>query len=269
MRGKRFGMIVLALLGLACPVQASVSYSYSTDTTNTASGGAVTINLYLNETLTGGSGSLINPPPPANQGMFSASVALNVLSGPGLISSVAGNTNPIASGGFSTGYAGDLNSVNGAGTQGAIIIGVAFGNTSGPLATQVSSSGGTTINQILIGTATFTGVTANTIIAVTSFNNAPSGSVANNLGNGNTVTFGNNGYDLDSTNNAADGGGAVYTGADVTSAQTNTYTLTAGAATPEPSSIALCGLALGGMGFGAWRRRMKAQVAATAAATVA
>jgi hypothetical protein len=253
------GIAVAAMLSTVSGTRADVIYSYATDVTNTAdASGAATINLYLVETLnTNNNNGKISPSVIPSTGMFGGGVALNVVGGPGTVSSVAGNTNPVSAGGFGTGYSGDANNVNKTGTQGAIIIGVNF-LTTGPTLSNVSSSSTQTVNQLLLGTATFTGVTANTTIAITSFNNAPAGSFGNNNGNGNTVTQSDPTFgpiDLDITNNTPNGGPPpIYTGADDTSGQNNLFTIQA-AAVPEPSSMLLCGMLLVGGAYGAYRRR--------------
>jgi hypothetical protein len=99
-----------------------------------------------------------------------------------------------------------------------------------------------------LGTVTISGVTAETDLSLTSLKNAPvDNAMGQGIGEGDTVTLGSNGYNLDSTNNAFAGGGATYFGAD-----DNTFTFSV-AAVPEPSSMILSGLAA--IGFGIWRRR--------------
>jgi hypothetical protein len=265
MRFKVFVLTALLAGYLASPARASISYNYVTDSTSNtaAANGTVTVNLYLQETLTGGSTSLINSPPSSNVGLFGGAVAVNVVSGPGTISSVTLNTAPIASGGFGTGYPGNQTFIASNGSTAAILVAIALGTAQGPTVTQ-TTNGSTVIGTILLGTATISNVTASTQLSLTSLNNAPSNnSLANAQGEGNTVTNGNNGYDLDSTNNGFNGGPPPY----YTGANDNSYGFTVtpqSSSTPEPSSMALCGLALSGMGFGAWRRR-KAKLNAEAA----
>jgi len=86
---KSLAAVAVGLLAFAGQVKAAVSYSYVTDQTNyTASAGTpVTVKLYLLETLTGGSASVIN----ADGGLLGFGVQANRTTGNALISSYAGN----------------------------------------------------------------------------------------------------------------------------------------------------------------------------------
>jgi hypothetical protein len=260
---KLLGLTVLA--GCAClasPVHAAITYQYVTDqTTYTATGAGATVNvqLFLQETLTNGDTSLINPTAgTANSGLFGAGVAVQqtgtVPTNASTISTIATNQTAIGvGGGFGTNSATfDQTNVTPAtppnsGTSAALIESIPVGTAQGPT---TDSTG-----RILLGTLTLTAGAAGTTttFSITSFTNSAN-PLAVQFGEGNTVTNGVNGFDLDSTNNAFNGGPPpTYTGAnDII----NTFTVTVA---PEPSSMLLCGLAVGcGGAYGAYRRR-KAQ----------
>jgi hypothetical protein len=256
--------LVLGLSVAATPASASVVYSYVTDASaySGSAGGTVTVNVFLDETLSGSNKtSIIN----ANNGLFGAGVGIQ-LSGTSttgsIVSSVNPNTASAANGGFgatSIGAAYNMN-VGGNGTNGALseAVGVASGGGSnpGPLATQSSS----TLFQVFLGSYTIAlGETAGTDTWTVSslFNSA---NTVLGGANGNTVTETGN-FDLDKNHTGA----TAYTGANNT---TNSFsvTVTQNTATPEPSSMALCGLAVGGLAFRAWRRR-KGQIATELDAT--
>src|SRR5262249_51571044 len=146
-------------------VRADVTYQYVTDTpTVAASSGAATVNVFLQETLTNNSSSLINPVAGTqNNGLFGAGLALTVTGGSGTISNLTLNQSAISSGGFGPNSATfDITKIETGGKTGGLLESVATGSTSGPLASQVSNDGkGNVVNRILLGTATISGVTAN------------------------------------------------------------------------------------------------------------
>jgi hypothetical protein len=107
---------------------------------------------------------------------------------------------------------------------------------------------------IQLANVTFTIGTANTVWTLK----------AKSSGAADTTTF-NNQYDLDTDNNGGlpgtgGGGTQVYNGA-----KDLTWTINlnvSSSATPEPGSMALCGIAACTFGFGAWRRRQARKAAA-------
>jgi len=246
--------LVLGLTVAATPASASVVYSYVTDSTaySGTAGGTVVVNVYLDETLSGSNKtSIIN----ANNGLFGAGVGIQ-LSGTSTtgsaITGVSPNNSSASNGGFGSTTIGAAYNVNigGNNTNGALseAVGVASagGSNPGPLATQISS----TLFQVFLGSFAITlgqnPGTTDTYTVTSLFNSA---NTVLGGANGNTVTETGN-FDLDKNHTGA----TAYTGANNT---TNTFTVTVSGsvATPEPSSMALCGMAVGGLAFRAWRRR--------------
>jgi hypothetical protein len=278
MRFKTLMMLALAVgacAGSRAGAQ-TISYSYVTDQTlyQASSGGAaITVNLYLQETLTGGATSLIN----ASNGLNGGAVAVQAVTQTATtLTSISPNTSSIGSGGFDTGggtvtpytNSGSLTSSQNytqvTGTAAALTVNTGFTPASGPQAVNIlnnSPGGGTTTLQVLLGTLTITpgtlapGQSAWDVYKISSFGSATGPQLAQDFGSGYTVTYpdgSGNVYNLDSTNNVAFGGGATYTGADNTIA---TFTV----AVPEPSSMFLCGLAAFSGAIGYYRRRRAAR----------
>jgi hypothetical protein len=241
---RRFaGLIALAALAfLTRPVWAAISYQYVTDKTSYSAqpGASVTVQVYLLETLTGGSTSLINN----HHGVSTAGVGVQqagtVPANAAIISSISTNQSAVgAGGGFGTNAA-DQSNVKADGSNVALQESVAGGST-GPT-TDVNG-------KILLGTMTLTAGAANTIttFSVTSFANS-SNSLATGFGGPSTATKSPQ-FDLDRDNNGGGGPPATYNGANDIS---NTFTVVA---VPEPSSIMLCALAVCSGAFVAFQGR--------------
>jgi hypothetical protein len=222
-----------------------ITYSYVPDpstapyTTNGLSS-SITINVYLQETLTGGSQSLIA----ADSGLFGAAIAVYA----------SGSTVSLTSATNSTNFPNNVSTAPPfqntppAGQVGSIIEIGPF--TSGP--TSSTKSGGTTTNLYLLGSLTFTGTTT---VGATTFTLEPYSSLG-----GYTTTNGSNGYyDLDITDGGVDltngGAGLSYLPAVYSGAGDNPTSFTINSV-PEPGSLALCALAFSGAaGATFWRRR--------------
>ena len=149
-------------------------------------------------------------------------------------------------------------------------------NPPGPSGTTVGgiiqTNGATTTTYVWLGSVTIAvGASANSKYSVTSFHNAPVGTMGHNT-NENTLLADNaslNTADADSTNNAGNAPNPsyyqAYTGAD---GNGGFFVLqTSGGSVPEPSSMLLCGLAACSMGFGGYWRRRKQRLAAAAEQT--
>jgi hypothetical protein len=238
----------MAAAGLVCfstPAHADVSYQYVTDqggSVSGATGSQIVVNIYLQETVTGSSSSILA----AEAGLSGAGVSLQRTSGDAGANIAANSTtfsgsqtqvgNPIATGGTNPS------------AKDTLIEGVALTAKSGAQGTVV----GTGITQVLLGSITLTVGTTTSTFTLT----------ARNAGNGNTTTWTNTvGLDTDNGTNGTNPGLYTFSGArDAPFTITVTPSL---AAVPEPSSMLLCGFAACGMGFGAWRR-YKAKKAADA-----
>jgi hypothetical protein len=255
MSRPRLFLLVLGIwacvAGIANANPGTATYAYVTDFGTSAYfanfNQTVTVNVYLQETLTGGAASVIN----GDGGLYNAAVKLATPSqSPPFVanatSAVTNNTqfNP------NIGTAG----VSGAGqTNKGYIYNLTDTQTTGAFASgpTVSTNGGN-LNYYYIGTFTFTtGVTNGT----TTYNITPFSKTGSN-----TTTWGNSnsgfGYDLDlasgTATNLTPGGTQAYAG--TTNSAPWVFTITV-AAVPEPTSMLLCGMAVCGMGFGAWRKR--------------
>jgi hypothetical protein len=242
---RRLYVLALAtLVTAASTAKADISYQYVTDAVS-ANGGTITattpgqdiaVNIFLRETLTGTSTSLIA----GDKGLFGFGVSLNTISGQGTtINAGAATINTTAFGGPTA-----TNPTTGNVASQGYLAAVSTTATSGP---NPDANG-----QILLATAHLTaGAAGSTTTFQLNTGNAF-------FGPGNTFTFTHN-FDLDSTNNASSGGGATYTGAATPQGGLFTFTVQV-AAVPEPSSMLLCGLIACGGAYGAYRRR-KAQKA--------
>lgn len=244
MRMRMFALTLFALAGLVGPARASITYQYVADASSytLSAPGTQVVNLYLQETVTGSSTSLVA----ANQGLYGAGLSVALTGGSGsTITGTTANTAVFGSGSFAT----QGNTT----TTAQILDQTGTSATTGAPMTAVSA----TVNKILLGTVT---IAVNSGTSTFTLSKYPPPTLG-----GDTTTFsGNNGngFDLDFTNNngptVTPQGGATYIGTTDTNGGLNpafTFTTTVAVATPEPSSMLLCGLAVSGMGFGAWRRR--------------
>jgi hypothetical protein len=256
-----FGLGVLACLPASA--WASITFEYVTDQSNynVVAGQSVTVNVYLQEILTGTSTSLIK----MDGGMLSAGVAADRAGTQtaASLTAISENTGtPWPSGSFKFG------ADNFTATHAQIGV-----NSNGQLGT-ANNVFPDANGKILIGTMTVTVATGSATGVVTQFN--LSGYPSNGQG-GNTVTIGASAaskaaasaYDLDFTNNQSPSTGGLpagtYTGTgDATVTPLEHFTVTV-AAVPEPSSLLLCGLVACGGIYGGYRRR-KAQKAEAAPA---
>jgi hypothetical protein len=262
---KVLPLLTVALwLSSAGFARAAVTYTYATDQTSysiSAVNGTVTVSIFLNENLTSGSTSIEIP----NQGLSGAGFYVNTIGGTGAnISAITANTaaNNTVAGGSSFGNAGDGFNTGGQGvtvnsqiaTDGSKArLGEVANSTAGTGPIGASTSFG---DQLLLGTVTIKGLTLNTTTTfkLLTYKNAPSsiggsGVDGNTVDNGLFVTGISNDYDVSGTDAASS---QSYTGANDLAFQT--FTVTVGAV-PEPSSMALCGLAACGGLYGAYRRR--------------
>ncbi len=223
----RLLMFGLPIICMAHRANATVMYSYVSDQANYSVlyGQTVTVNVYLKETLTQGSTSLLNSA--HENGLYSASFAVtaasNVLPSPSVVTGAAadsaefdgGSSFTVASHTSTTAH---VNNSQGLSPDAA---GVQLGN-------QPTLAGAVTTpaNEVFLGTIT---ITAGYSIAATTFNLGEL-----NLSHGNTITYADD-YDLDknSANPAYSGVGTAIT----------SFTVTA---TPEPCAVVV--FLLGGVG---------------------
>jgi hypothetical protein len=257
MRIKSLLLLTLCWVGLAMPARAAIVYEYVTDQQNYTvnPGQTATVKIFLQETISGNSTSLIA----AENGLYGSGFFINQVgvsptgAKSSLITAVAGNPtstqNPVPNGfdGFTT------PTVNTAGTQATVVEQVNFSNnTGGPSGT---TNGGSvspdkTVTRVFVGTLTLAAgdASSTTTYTIQSYKYAPAGS------SGNTLSF-NSGLNLD----AATGDPSSpqpFTGTDAFGANGGPAPFTFGVAVavPEPGSMGLASLAAAGMGLGAWRR---------------
>lgn len=239
---------IAAGLGLAIcgSAHASVSYSYSADSSayTGATGNQVSVNLYLNETLTGSSTSYINN---AGGGLTNAGAAVNVVSATGgsaaqIPASAANSTTTFVP---AAAFGGPTSEYYDQGTTSASQNNLEF--TEGVVSSANAIQ--TTNNKILLGTLHITVGTGTTTFTVTTLNNDTINGSNSALGqsNFNTTTLDPTplGSDLDVSS-------ANYTGANDEPAFNFTVSPTP---TPEPASLALLGLLGGGLLMGRRRAR--------------
>jgi len=223
--------------------RADVSYAYVSDVSSFTGnqGATVTVNVYLQETLSKGTSYIAS-----EGGLFAAGWEIRkptAGSGDAAVSAQSGAIGPGQSfaGGFQT-------------LSGPVVIGT---NT----VWRVVESGATTpttslgtvngnITKVLLGTATFTVGSQNTTFFLGRKQTAAGGPSGTNTTSGTAQT------NLD-----IDNAGLTITGVDQTAftIQINVQQATV----PEPSSMALCGFAACSMGFGAWRRYKAKKAAET------
>jgi hypothetical protein len=252
---RRTALILVALcwVSLAGSARASIIYQYVTDQTNyvVQANQTLTVNLYLQETVTGGSSSLLA----SEGGLFGAGLYVGesgftpsqsratTITGilPNNLSEPNGFTG-LGSSGFTPSTAFLSESVN-----------PAFTGLSGPSGTttggSVKISGGTTITRVYLGQLTLqVGGPGDTTFQLLSLFNAPSSIGPLHGHDGNTLTF-TNFVDLD----PKIGRNPSFTGADsFVGSSASTFDVTV---VPEPTSLALFLASATGLGAcRAWRR---------------
>jgi len=225
-----------------------------------AVGSTVKVSVFLQETVTGADKSIIN----TDGGLFGAGVMVNrtgagdatfQLTGAGTIKSVfAENRTPSP-----TGFGGidpndgvtpipptQVDRTPSTTTSAGLIVNAdttanaaSSGNQQG--GPQVANPGTAGVYKILLGTL-------NVIVG----NQATTFTVSNYGAHGDTVTQAKT--DLDFSGTAAGPTATPYTGASTPVGGFYTFSV-AGAAVPEPTSMALCGLLASGMGYFGYRRR--------------
>ena len=239
MRKFYLGLIgVCMACGLAAKARASVVYTYVTDqsTYSGSAGSIVPVSIYLQETLTGGSTSLIT----GNGGLFSAGAAFDATN-PGSGEALVQSGTFVANSGFNGIVSPAYNQGTGNAANNLEInenIAVTSPPTAGVALTSSSTVGSTTTDKVLLGTINVKVGSASTSFNLTSLADESWGNGGGGF-NGNTLTAVNN-IDLDSTNNVPNGGGFTYTGSDANTAGTN-FTVTP-SAVPEPVSFAVFGV---------------------------
>ena len=225
--------------------QADVSYQYVTDSTSYsgANGSTVDVNVYLQETLTSGSTSLIT----SSGGLQSFGVASNVVgTGNSSVSSFA--YNPL----FGQQFTPKIN-YSGSGNNVEADAGVTVNDPPFPgVPLGASSGGGASSSQVYLGTIAITVGPGTTTYNLTSLADSTVGNPHGfgGAGNGNTLTH----SPAPPNQNDLDTNGGSWTGANANS----TYQFTvSGPAVPEPGSMILTGLAASVLGFGRWMRRRR------------
>jgi hypothetical protein len=223
---------------MASAAQAAVVYDYVAGNTNYVAnkGDVINVPIYLRETLTNGSTSVIN----ADGGLYGASVALTRMTS-GLPADPSGFVGTAASVLLNkVNFDGNsaVAGVNGQGSPSATDVSLteAIGNSSPGV--QTGNTGGGAVpgvaNQVYLGTVQITVGSGTTTFALKEYN----------TGGGNTITN-NNFYDLD-----VDNASPAFTGVGT---RTTTFTVSV----PEPTSL---GFVMGG-GMLALARRRRATVA--------
>lgn len=239
MRKVLFALACWATIGLANS-RADVSYRYVADKSaylGAAVGDIVPVQLFLQETVTGTSTSLIF----RDNGLFGAAVKVNspggVIWGTNGDFKITGNQAFSPAGfGNSTGTAGAtvVDQVPATATQSGLIINADIAGTAAP--GPKVASGGPGINMILLGTLNVKVGATPESMTVTPYG-----------GSFNTITQ-VGADDLDFGTQQVNG----YTGASNNPLGNFSFTV---AVVPEPSSMALCGLVACGMSYAGYRRR--------------
>lgn len=234
---KKPGMLCLCVgLALTSAARAQITYQYVTDQTSYTpnASGNVTVSLFLQETVTGTSTSLLA----SVGGLFSGGIYVTKtgVNGTATISTINKNT----------AFGGNLSS-QAAATQARLLEDVGTSPT-GVMGTVVSPG----VTQDLLGTIVLNAGTSATTFAVEPYKFAPTNFGGSGF-DGNTLTN-TNGFDVDVTST-----NPAYTGADTFNGPT-AFSFTVAAAVPEPSSMILSGLAGGLMIAGVGYRRHKAEL---------
>jgi hypothetical protein len=247
----RFILAVAAFAAFsASAAKADVSYGYVTDQSSysAAAGASVTVYIFLQETIKSGGNSVINN----DGGLYGAGFYVNQTTTNGSSVLQAGklafNTNSGTSttGGAPAGFYSNGTYVytpNSATQQGGFEN--INNNTQGPITSNISAVGSTNLANT-ITSAIYLGsiqITAGAAGTTTNFTLQKYGNFSGS--DGNTITF-NSLYDLD-----VPGSNGVDAWGNVSSMNFSVNV----AAVPEPSSMLLCGFAICGMGYTAYRRR--------------
>jgi hypothetical protein len=246
---KKFLFFMALCLGFLIPVrsEASVSFQYVTDTP-VVTGTTATVNIYLLETDTGTSTSILS----GRNGIYSygwyVQQTAGASTGQSTIASVT-SASPF------TAFSASGNGFSSSNSSPPSSLPANSADYFNSQAAGGSTSNGTAITggyKILLGTLSFNVGTATTF-TITSQNSTtlPDNGTGGTAGGDNTFSLpASASLDLDasSTDQTTN---QSYTGAN---AFTNTFIIQS-SAVPEPSSMALAGLAIAGMGFGYWRRR--------------
>ena len=237
-------IVAIAVMGVPA-VRADITYQYITDQSSysASAGQSVTVQLLLQETLSGGSSSLLV----SEGGLFGAGVFVTqsgtVPSNPTLIAGPVTPNQSARPDGFGTG--GRISLLPATSTTAGVLESVPDFSTPGPAGTQVSP----TVRDVFLGSLTLTAGAAGstTQFTIESYKNF-SGK------DGNTLTF-NNAFDLDLAGGAS--GAPPFTGAD---AFTNSFSVNVSppSASPEPGTLLLTGSAALMFAGGAWRKRRAA-----------
>jgi MYXO-CTERM domain-containing protein len=239
----------LGLALLAGPARATITYEYVTDQASYTGnvGDTVKAKVYLQETISGSSSSLIN----AENGMYSG--GFYVFSPTNSSATITAVTTNSAT--DSSGFNGLSNTKFNA-TQARLTednFNVPFSGNG----TQGVTNGN--ITTVFLGTVSITVGSASTTYTLESYRYAPKSFGGSGV-DGNTLTWANQ-YDLDPTNKGSNGAPPAFTGANdynETGSPFAAYTFTVStSATPEPGSLVLGVVAASGLAVGAWRRRRK------------
>jgi hypothetical protein len=233
-------------LGLLAPgaCRADVIYQYVTDQPSYAAavGQTVPVNVLLQETVTGGSTSLMSQTSGLFSYAFYAHQTQGASSGESVIQSYTSAAPFSGAGGSSTPATLPPNSFDFNGNQ-------AIPTSSGPIGALVSAN----VRQVLLGTLLVKVGTPTTFTLQSALTDPGDAAFAG--GDGNTFTLpGTAPYDLDMGGTQTGSAGTVsFKGTDLASLTFTVQPAVAGV--PEPSSLAVALVAAWGMGaVGAWRR---------------
>jgi len=245
---KRFLLAMAVCLVAFSQAEASISYQLVTDQSSytLSSAGTVVVNLFLQETTTGTSQSyLADTSATGGQGLFGFGLLVTRSSGTATLGTAVKNTTD-----FNGNFLVNPNGATQVGIQGDR--GLTPGNGAVGTANTLGNGNGRTV---LLASLNISATAGTSTFVLNDFSNFQPAS-------NDTLAFKTlDGFNANQ-NGAPQGSATDWTG---TIANGNfTFQVTV-SAVPEPSSMALCGLALAGAGFGVYRRR-KAKLAADAAA---